>query len=62
MPEENISPKLNRIFANGHYAENRFFRYFLEMKVFKDREKRVVSEDPPISGRADFIINLPYEG
>lgn len=61
LPEEKISPQLNRIFANGHFAENRFFRYFLEMRIFKDREARVLSENPPIRGRADFLVNLPQE-
>ena len=60
LPPENIRDGANlRRLDNGHYLEDRFFKYFLKLNVYKEREKRIFCEEPPISGRIDFIIQLP---
>ena len=44
---------------NGHYLENRFWKYFLKLNMLLARETRVEIQDPPMSGRIDFTIQLP---
>ena len=62
LPFEEIDSTKQRIFDHGHATENRFFGYFLRMGMFKAREVRAVTSDPPISGRADFILTMPDTG
>jgi len=52
-----IVPKLARIFGCGSSLEDRVAKYFTHMGVLIDRELPVTLDDPPISGRIDFIIN-----
>ena len=59
LPSEDIDGSKQRIFDHGHATESRYFGYFLRMGLFKAREVRVVASDPPISGRADFILTKP---
>ena len=51
-----ISPTLQRIFNCGSSLEDRVSKYFHEMGILVDREKPVVLDEPPFSGRIDFII------
>ena len=52
-----IVPKLARIFGCGSALEDRVAKYFTDMGILRDRELPVTSDDPPLSGRIDFIIN-----
>ena len=44
---------------NGHYLENRYWKYFLKLNILIARETRVEIKHPPMSGRIDFTIQLP---
>ena len=48
-----------RIFDNGAFLEERMTTYFEKMGILKEREIPCTCEDPPISGRADFILSHP---
>ena len=48
-----------RIFDNGSYLEDRMNSYFEKMGIVKDRELPLKCDDPPISGRADFLLSHP---
>ena len=51
-----------RIFDNGSFLEDRMNSYFEKMGIVKDRERSLKCDDPPISGRADFLLSHPlYE-
>ena len=51
-----IVPKLTRIFGCGSALEDRVAKYFTGMGILRERELPVKLEEPPISGRIDFII------
>ena len=60
LPLENIRDAANlRRLSNGHSLEDRFFKYFLKLNIYREREKRIASIEPPIRGRIDFIVQLP---
>ena len=48
-----------RIFDNGSFLEERMTTYFEKMGILKEREIPCNCEDPPISGRADFLLSHP---
>ena len=48
-----------RIFDNGSFLEERMTTYFEKMGILKEREIPCTCEDPPISGRADFLLSHP---
>ena len=62
MPELPLPSKLARIFQNGSSLEDRVSKWFTDLEILQDREVVVKSDDPPISGRIDFIINHKHHG
>lgn len=56
---ESIDGHLQRIFDHGHATESRYMTYFTNMGVLKAREVPARIEDPPIHGRADFLLKFP---
>lgn len=51
-----LEANLKRIFDTGNALEERLERYFTKMGVYLNREVAVKYENPPISGRIDFLI------
>jgi hypothetical protein len=47
-----------RIFDNGHAVHDRLYSYLSGMGILTEEEIPVESEDPPIRGTADGIINF----
>lgn len=58
MPSSEISPQLNRIFDHGNATQTRYRKYFSKMGYLVDEEVVVKNSLPPISGRADFLLNI----
>ena len=56
MPALDVNPKLQRIFDTGGSFEERVEVYLKKADLLIDRELVTKLEDPPISGRIDFII------
>ena len=56
LPEQVIDDNLQRIFDNGNFLEERMATYFTKMDILLDREIEAKSDNPPISGRADFLL------
>ena len=56
LPEQVIDDNLQRIFDNGNFLEDRMATYFTKMDILLDREIEAKSDNPPISGRADFLL------
>ena len=56
LPQQTIASVTQRIFDNGSALEERMTKYFEAMGIYKDREVSTKCIDPPISGRADFIL------
>lgn len=59
LPASTISSNVRRIFDNGSHLEDRMASYFKKMGILIGREIRVTCDDPPISGRADFLLTHP---
>ena len=59
LPENNRDAANLRRLGNGHSLEARFFGYLLKLNIYRQQEKRVEIYKPPMSGRIDFIIQLP---
>jgi len=51
-----IPPRIRRIFDVGGVFEERFEKYLNNVKLLVDRELSIRTENPPISGRIDFIV------
>lgn len=51
-----IPPRIQRIFDVGGAFEERFEKYLNNVKLLVDRELSIKTENPPISGRIDFIV------
>ena len=51
-----IPPRIQRIFDVGGAFEERFERYLDNAKILVFRELPIKTQDPPISGRIDFIV------
>jgi hypothetical protein len=51
-----IPPRIQRIFDVGGAFEERFEKYLNNVKILVDRELSIKTENPPISGRIDFIV------
>ena len=62
LPQQNIASVTQRIFDNGSALEERMTKYFEEMGIYKDREIPTKCDDPPISGRADFLLTHKEHG
>ena len=56
LPEQVIDDNLQRIFDNGNFLEERMATYFTKMDILLDREVEAKSDNPPISGRVDFLL------
>lgn len=56
LPALDVNPKLQRIFDHGNTFEDRMEKYLVKADLFKDREVPAKYQDPPISGRMDFLI------
>jgi len=56
MPALDVKPKLQRIFDTGGSFEERVEVYLKKADLLIDRELVATFDDPPISGRIDFII------
>ena len=56
MPPSPIAANVRRIFDCGDYLGYRFSKYFKEMGVLLEEEQPTKLEEPPISGRYDFLI------
>ena len=57
LKETTIPPNLARIFGVGGSLEERVDKYFTDMGIVIDRERPILCDSPPMSGRIDFIIN-----
>jgi hypothetical protein len=53
---DTIQPRVQRIFDHGGTFEGRMKKYLEKANLYIDDEVTVKYEDPPISGRIDFII------
>ena len=56
MPKAVLDPKLNRVFQNGSYLEKRVETWFKGLGILMGQEVKVKHENPPMSGRIDFLI------
>jgi hypothetical protein len=53
---DTIKPRIQRIFDHGGTFEGRMKKYLEKAELYIDDEVSIKNEDPPISGRIDFII------
>ena len=56
IKERPLDAKLQRIFDNGSYLENRMADYFTKLGILITREEVVKLAHPVISGRVDFVL------
>jgi hypothetical protein len=56
VEEQIINSNTRRIFDCGDYLGYRYEKYFEKMGILLGTEIAVKSNDPPISGRLDFLI------
>jgi len=56
LPQQVISSGTQRIFDTGSSLEDRMTKYFEQMGILKGREIPLKCDNPPISGRADFLL------
>lgn len=56
LPLQDISAQLKRIFDHGNVTQDRYQRYFENMRILRQTEAPAKLTNPLISGRADFII------
>ncbi len=59
---EEITAVARRIFDCGDYLGYRFEEYFKSMDILLETETQILSDDPPISGRLDFLIEHEIYG
>ena len=59
---EEITAVSRRIFDCGDYLGYRFEEYFKSMGILLETETQILSDDPPISGRLDFLIDHQVYG
>ena len=62
MPSSVLDANLERVFSNGNYLEKRVETWFAGLGILMGREVPVKFEEPPISGRIDFIIKHQEHG
>jgi hypothetical protein len=53
---DEIDGRIKRIFDHGGTFEDRMKKYLKKADIYIDDEVSVKNEDPPISGRIDFIV------
>tara|TARA_R110000824_G_scaffold67689_2_gene175278 strand:+ start:107 stop:781 length:675 start_codon:yes stop_codon:yes gene_type:complete len=56
MVDQPLPAKLQRIFQNGSFLEERVEVWLKNLNILVDREVSVKQDIPPISGRIDFLI------
>ena len=56
ITERPLEAKLQRIFDNGNYLEDRMADYFTNIEILIAREEVVRNDNPLISGRVDFLL------
>ena len=59
---DTIKPRIQRIFDHGGTFESRMKKYLQKAEIYIDDEISVKYDDPPISGRIDFIIKHEKQG
>ena len=62
MPNTVLEPTVQRIFQNGNFLEDRVDKWFTGLRILIGREISVKYENPPISGRIDFLIRHDEHG
>lgn len=62
LPTEILPAVTRRIFDVGGSLEHRMERYFTNIGILLEREKSLKFENPPISGRCDFILSHEEDG
>lgn len=58
----NFSDRILRVFANGHAVHDRIQKHIEVAGAMLETEVEISYEDPPISGHADGVIVLPWNG
>ena len=62
MPSSPIAANVRRIFDCGDYLGLRFTKYFQELGIYIDEEQPTKCDNPPISGRYDYMIQHEVYG
>ena len=62
LPVEVLPAVTRRIFDTGGSLEQRMEKYFERMGILLEREKSLKFDNPPISGRCDFILLHEEDG
>ena len=62
MPSSPIAANVRRIFDCGDYLGLRFTKYFQELGIYIDEEQPTKFDNPPISGRYDYLIQHEVYG
>ena len=62
MVDQPLPPTLQRIFQNRNFLEDRVDKWFTGLRILMGREISVKYENPPISGRIDFLIRHDEHG
>ena len=57
LANQEVNPKLQRIFDTGSSLEQRMEKYLRKAGLFLAAEQTLRIDTPPISGRYDFLIN-----
>jgi CRISPR/Cas system-associated exonuclease Cas4 (RecB family) len=52
-----FNPQTYRIFATGHSLEDRIETYLGNLGIIVDRERKLLSKAPPLTGYVDFVID-----
>ena len=55
LPEK-ITARQKRIFDHGTITQDRYEAYFKKMGYYEDKEVEANINDPPLHGRADFVL------
>ena len=58
LPVSNISSQLRRIFDHGNATQYRYRKYFEKMRALISEETIARIDNPPIHGRADFVLSM----
>ena len=62
MPSSVLEAVTQRIFQNGNYLEKRVETWFSNLRILMGREIPVKFDNPPMSGRIDFLIRHELYG
>ena len=61
LPQQEIPGQLKRIFDHGNITQDRYKSYFQRMGIFLADEVEAKYANPPISGRADYVLRIVPE-